>query len=157
MAHADWQVTAQCMCFQVWQTFTPKGFPNFLSSLLWQPWINFVWNRRFIAFESLWVTYLLYILNPKFRWHFSITLLINSLWEYLVGPYFFPLTAHCFLPDFQLQQSYQRPFQKNDWGYVGCRSLTVWVVRFTAFPVLPLSISGMLKPKYQNKNFQAFE
>lgn len=45
----------------------------------------------------------------------------------------------------------REPFQKNDWVYVGCRRLTVWVVRFTAFPVLPLSISGMLEPKYQNK------
>lgn len=82
--------------FPAWQALVPEGFPNFLSSLLWQPWIHFVWNR-FIAFESLQLTYLLYILNPQFRWHSAITPLPSPSGRTSVGPYFFLPTAHHFL------------------------------------------------------------
>ena len=146
--------------FPVWQTLTPKGFPNFLSSLVWQPWINFVWNRRFIAFESLWFTYLLYILNPKFRWHLAVTLLINSLWEYPGKTLFLPTDCPWLLIfltfSFNCNNPTREPFRKDDCGCVGCERLTVRVVRFTALPMLPPSISGLLKPEHQ-KNFQVVE
>lgn len=86
-----------CIQFPAWQTLAPEGFPNFLSGLLWQPWVHFVWNRRFIAFESLQFTYLLYILNPKSTWLSAITPLSSLSGKTLMGPYFFLPAAHHFL------------------------------------------------------------